>query len=117
MIVSCPGRGAAFFMPLRRAGTITDTGARYGPGSAAHHAAKCYALRCVRGTQASHHHTEPLRRPRDAGVEPPCPAVLKRKAFVEQHHVVPLRALTLVHGKYVAVVEFVVRFALLPRHR
>jgi len=38
-------------MPLRRAGTVTNAGVRYGPGSAAHHAAKCGALRCVRGTQ------------------------------------------------------------------
>ena len=47
---SCPGRGAAFFMPLRRAGTVTSTSVRYGPGSAAHHAVKNGALRCVRGT-------------------------------------------------------------------
>jgi hypothetical protein len=39
-MVSCPGRGAAFLMPLRRAGTVPKTGVRYGPGSAAHHAAK-----------------------------------------------------------------------------
>jgi hypothetical protein len=48
-------------MPLRRAGTIPNTGARDGPGSAAqrHSAsktrvnalmAKCYAMHCVRGT-------------------------------------------------------------------
>src|ERR1051326_6601741 len=37
-------------MPLRRAGTVPSTGARYGPGSAAHHAVKNGALRCVRGT-------------------------------------------------------------------
>src|SRR3981081_4910174 len=37
---SCPGRGAAFFMPLRRAGIVPDAEPRYGPGSAAHHAAK-----------------------------------------------------------------------------
>jgi hypothetical protein len=30
----CPGRGAAFFTLLRRAGTVTDAGAWYGPGSA-----------------------------------------------------------------------------------
>jgi hypothetical protein len=29
----------------------TKRGVRYGPGSAAHHAAKSGALRCVRGTQ------------------------------------------------------------------
>src|SRR4051812_21534398 len=37
-------------MPHRRAGTVPDTGARYGPGSAAHRFAKSYALRRVRGT-------------------------------------------------------------------
>jgi hypothetical protein len=47
----CPGRAAAFFMPLRRAGTVPNTGARYGPGSAAHRAVKNGALRCVRGTR------------------------------------------------------------------
>jgi hypothetical protein len=35
-----PGRGAAFFMPLRRAGAVTDTELRNGPGLAAHHAAR-----------------------------------------------------------------------------
>jgi hypothetical protein len=51
----------AFFMPLRRAGTVPNTGVRYGPGSAAHHHSasktrvnalmvKNGALRCVRGT-------------------------------------------------------------------
>ena len=34
-------------MPLRRAGTVQNAGARYGPGSAAHHAVKNGALRCV----------------------------------------------------------------------
>jgi hypothetical protein len=53
---------AAFFTLLRRAGTVTNTGAWYGPGSAAHHAVKNHsasqtrvnalmALRCVRGTK------------------------------------------------------------------
>src|SRR5947209_13272883 len=45
----CPGRGAAFFMPRRRAGTVTSAGVFDGPGSAAHHAAKSGALRCFRG--------------------------------------------------------------------
>ena len=40
-----------------------------------------------------HHHAQPLRRARDAGVEPARAAVLECKAFVEQHDVVPLRAL------------------------
>ena len=29
--VSCPGRGAAFFMPLRRSGTVTNAAFRYDP--------------------------------------------------------------------------------------
>jgi hypothetical protein len=37
-------------MPLRRAGTVTNTAFYYGPGSAAHHAVKNGALRGVRGT-------------------------------------------------------------------
>src|ERR1700710_1914476 len=37
-------------MPLRRAGTVPSTSVRYGPGSAAHHAVKNGALRCVRAT-------------------------------------------------------------------
>src|SRR3954447_13461920 len=44
---SCPGRGAAFFMPLRRAGTVTGAGVWYDPGSAAHHC----VLRCARETR------------------------------------------------------------------
>src|SRR4051812_14009704 len=47
-IYPLPGGGAAFFALLRRAGTFTNTGVRYGPGSAAHHAVKNGALRCVR---------------------------------------------------------------------
>src|SRR5882724_12543746 len=38
-------------MPLRRTGTVTNTALRYGPGSAAHHAAKDGALRSIRGTK------------------------------------------------------------------
>jgi hypothetical protein len=34
---------------LRRTGIVPNAAFRYGPGSAAHHAAKCGALRCVRG--------------------------------------------------------------------
>jgi hypothetical protein len=45
MPVSCPGRGAASFMPLRRAGTAPNAGACCGPGSAAHHAVR--ATRCA----------------------------------------------------------------------
>src|SRR4051812_30321146 len=96
---------------LRRTGTIPDAGI-VGP-AAAHHAAKrrhCAAS----GHETSHHYAEPLRRPGNAGVEPARAAVLKRKAFVEQHHVVPLRALAFVHGEHIAVVELVIRFSLLP---
>src|SRR5438270_7374729 len=67
--VSCPGRGAAFFMPLRRAGTVPSAGVRDGPGSAAHHAVKDGALRCVWGTKPAlilSCHT-PRRNPRAAG--------------------------------------------------
>jgi hypothetical protein len=41
---SCPGRGAAFFMPLRRTGTPVKY-SKLGPGSAPHHAAR--AARCA----------------------------------------------------------------------
>ena len=41
----CPGRGAAFFMPLRRAGCVPHAGVRYGPGSAAHRPASAIARR------------------------------------------------------------------------
>src|SRR4051794_31014954 len=33
---SCPGRGAAFFMPLRRAGTVPNTGVMAGLDPAIH---------------------------------------------------------------------------------
>jgi hypothetical protein len=36
---------------LRRAGTVANASAWYGPGSAAHRSAKGYALRCVRDTR------------------------------------------------------------------
>jgi hypothetical protein len=55
------------------------------------------------------HHRQPLRGARDAGVEPALAALGKCERLVEQHHVVPLRALRLVHGEHIAVVELVVR--------
>src|SRR3954468_15155332 len=55
----CPGRGAAFFMPLRRAGTVTDAGAWYGPGSAKHHAAKSGVLHRARDTETPLYFTSP----------------------------------------------------------
>src|ERR1700730_1265622 len=63
---------------------------------------------------ASHHDAQPLCRPRNAGIEPPGAAVLECKALVEQHHVVPLRALRFVHREHVAVIELVIGLALLP---
>src|SRR5437763_1907447 len=49
---SCPGRGAALFVPLRRAGThLPDKQA--GPRLCSAPLRKGYALRCVRGTDTS----------------------------------------------------------------
>src|SRR5947209_15050951 len=48
--LSCPGRAAAFFTLLRRAGTHNDGAASVGPGSAAQRFANGYALRRVRRT-------------------------------------------------------------------
>src|SRR3954452_6137934 len=62
---SFPGRDAARSpceALLRRTGIITNTGAWDGPGSAAHHAVKNGALRCVRGTGASQHREHILRK-------------------------------------------------------
>src|SRR5437667_9512006 len=64
-----------------------------------------------------HHHAQPLRRAGDAGVEPSRAAVLERKTLVEQHHVVPLRALRFVNREHVTVIELVIGLALLPRDR
>jgi hypothetical protein len=50
-MISCPGRGAAFFMPLRRAGTVTNIALWYGPALCSAPLRKSYALRCVRGTR------------------------------------------------------------------
>src|SRR5438876_5195833 len=44
VLSKCPGRGAAFFMLLRRAGTHPEC-ISWAPGSAAHHAAR--AARCA----------------------------------------------------------------------
>ena len=62
----------------------------------------------------SDHHRQLLRRARDAGIEPALAAVGKREALVEQHDVVPLRALRLVDGQHIAVVELVVGLAPRP---
>jgi hypothetical protein len=42
---------------------MTENCARYGPGSAAHRSAKCYALRCVRGTERACHSGSKLSPP------------------------------------------------------
>ena len=57
---SCPGRGAAFFMPLRRAGTVPSTGVWYGPGSAKQRFAR--ATRCIApGTRGLRAHKTVLK--------------------------------------------------------
>src|SRR5947209_16121932 len=61
-----------------------------------------------------HNYRQPLRGARDPGVEPALAALGKRKGLIEQHHVVPLRALRLVHGEHVAVIELLVFLAQLP---
>src|SRR5438270_5367624 len=45
-VCPCPRGGAALLQQC----TMSRTGVRYGPGSAAHRFAKSGALRCVRGT-------------------------------------------------------------------
>jgi hypothetical protein len=50
---SCPGRGAAPFALLRRAGTHHGASGTMDPGSAAHHAAKSGAMRGIRGTSGA----------------------------------------------------------------
>src|SRR6516164_8916872 len=67
------------------------------------------------GDEKLHNHAQPSGGPRDAGIEPARAAVLEGEAFVEQHDVVPLRTLGLVHGQHVAVIELVIGLALLPR--
>src|SRR5215213_3044090 len=64
--------------------------------------------------RGSHHHCQSLGRPGDAGVEPALPALGEHRGFVEQHHVVPLGALRLVHGEDIAVVELIEAFAHRP---
>src|ERR1700686_4703566 len=64
--------------------------------------------------EGSNDDRQPLRRAGDAGIEPAVAAVGKREGFVEQHHVVPLRALRLVDGEHVAEIELVVALALQP---
>jgi hypothetical protein len=49
-----PGATQRFFSAASQNRDRTKRGVRYGPGSAAHHAAKSGALRCVRGTRLHH---------------------------------------------------------------
>jgi hypothetical protein len=51
VLFTCPGRGAAFFMPLRRAGTQLTYFVQPGPRLCSAPLRKSYALRCVRGTK------------------------------------------------------------------
>src|SRR4051812_11317499 len=55
------------------------------------------SLRFIRATKLRHHQCQALRGAGDAGVEPAVAAVGEGEALVEQHDVVPLRALRLVH--------------------
>src|SRR5258708_36079937 len=64
--------------------------------------------------RGSHHHCQSLGGPGDAGVEPALPALGKHRGFVEQHHVVPLRALRLGHGEDIAIGELIEAFAHRP---
>src|SRR5207249_10314922 len=64
-----------------------------------------------------HDHAQPLRCAGDTGVKPSRAAVLERETLVEQHHVVPLRALRFVNREHVTIVEPVIGLALLPRDR
>src|SRR5450631_2776170 len=55
----------------------------------------------------SHNNCQPLRGAGNAGVEPAVAVFAKRETFVEQHHLVPLRPLRLMHGQRVAIIEFI----------
>ena len=63
--VPCPGRGARLFSACtRRAGTRSLRQCdQPGPRLAAHRSAKCYALRCVRGTARRIDEPFPIRLP------------------------------------------------------
>src|SRR5262249_49240275 len=63
------------------------------------------------------HYGQPLGRTGDAGVEPALAALRKCERLVEQHHVVPLRALRLVDGEHVAEIKLVVLLAQRPFER
>src|SRR5690606_15877474 len=60
------------------------------------------------------HDREPLRSSGDPGIKPSLACVAEGEAFVEQHHLVPLRALRLVDCERVAEIEIVVAFLRLP---
>src|ERR1700691_431782 len=55
-------------------------------------------------------HSQLPGRPREAGVKPARPMLAEGEAFIEQHHVVPLRPLSLMDGERIAIVELI-RFA------
>ena len=63
---------------------------------------------------ASNHDRDPFRRTGQRGIEPAVAVFPEREALVEQHHVVPLRPLGLVHRQGVAVIELV---GIAPRRR
>src|SRR4051794_2640340 len=65
-------------MPLRRTGTVPSAGVWYGPGSAAHQAAKSGPLRCVRGTRPRHRAKQSLRSKKLPGG-----GFMKRRDFIK----------------------------------
>src|SRR4029453_7161657 len=59
----------------------------------------------------SHHDGEPLRRPGYSGIKPAVAVFGERAGLVEQHDIVPLRALRLVDRQNVAEIQLVVTLA------
>src|SRR3984957_2440470 len=60
----------------------------------------------IRPRPSSDHRQLP-GRPREAGIKPTRAVLTEGEAFIEQHDVVPLRPLSLMHGQRVTVVELV----------
>ena len=48
---------------------------------------------------------DPFGGARDGGIKPPLPMVLKRKALVEEHDIVPLRTLGLMNGENITEIK------------
>src|SRR5215204_403208 len=86
-------------------------GPEYGRPTACHVRAarqSCKRQRLVQAALAySHDDRDPLGGAGDGRVKPARPVLAEGEGFVEQHDVVPLRALRLVDGEGVAVGELV----------